>query len=108
MQGIYIVKSFYKKKLNRIIEEGNIPNDLSLVCDVELAKSDVIFLKLGHNKYIDIEYVKNIDKDTLEEYLSKRIYDNVILRQGNYVPKVGQLFIRNLIKYKPKKIIKKL
>ena len=94
---IMLVKSVDMKTLEEVKKCDVIIGDLSSACKVVLAKENAILIKVGHNKFVDLDSIKHIsDCDYINNCLEYNIADNIILKQGTFDPYKGQLFLRRL------------
>ena len=72
--------------------------------EVELAKGNALLLKVSHNLYIDLDFIKkSSDLEYINYCLNNNITDNIILKKGTSNPYTGQLFLKNVRRYETKK-----
>lgn len=95
---ICIVTKIKRDVLEEIKKCDIILGDHSLACNFDVAKKNVIFIKVSHNQFVDLDTIKcKSDIDKINNLLLTKSKDNnILLRQGTFNPFVGQLYIQKL------------
>lgn len=92
---IFIIERTFKRLIEQVKTANPDCKDLSPICYRQLAKENAILIKIGEDKYIDLDGI-NSKKDVkiINELLTnKSKYNNIILNVGTLDPYVGELFI---------------
>lgn len=63
-------------------------------CESSLAKENAILIKVGHDKYVDLDFIKEVkDCELINYYLDNNIKSNIVLEIGSPNPYLGELYV---------------